>query len=357
MPQLLLYIFIAIISGTAPSQYPVNNITVTKDEGLFSHDSVLNIRLTGNIRSLLKDRGDDGQYHSLTISYADQNGETVTIPLRIKTRGNFRRQKSNCTYPPLLLNFVKKITKNTLFDGQDKMKLVMPCTNDEFIVREYLAYKLYNQVTEKSFRARLVRVSLFDDTKKKEEGNFYGMLLEEDDQMAKRNGMKIMDKKQIQPQAMEKESFLKMTVFEYMVGNCDWSIPYLHNTRIIAFDSMSIPYVVPYDFDHSGFVSAPYAYPPEVLNLSSTRERRYRGYCLSDFKEYTSTIEFYNRKKEEFYKIITDCPQANSRFVKSTISWLDEFYSTINHPKKLENDFSYPCKLQVDFIIKGLSDN
>ena len=355
MPNLLLYSIIIVFFTSFHPKAEVEN-HVYNENGLFSHDSVLNIRLTGNIRTLLRDRSDEGQYHAVSISYADEDGQTVSIPIRSKTRGNFRRQKSNCTYPPLLLNFVKKLTKNTLFEGQDKMKLVMPCTNDEFVVREYLAYKLYNLVTEKSYKARLVRVSLFDVQKNKEEGNFFGILLEEDDQMAERNGMKIIEKKMIQPQAIEKETFLKMTVFEYMIGNCDWSLPYLHNTRIMAFDSLSIPYVVPYDFDHSGFVSAPYAHPPEALNLSSTRERRYRGYCVEDLNEYKPIIDFYNRKKPEFYKTITDCPQASSRFVKSTISWLDDFYTTINNEKYLANDFLFPCRQQVDYIIKGLND-
>src|SRR5690606_35226948 len=149
---------------------------------------------------------DDEQYHPVSLSYSDQDGQVVSIPLKSKTRGNFRRQKANCNYPPLLLNFVKKLTKNTLFEGQDKMKLVMPCTNDDSVIREYLAYKLYNLVTEKSFRARLVRITLFDEEKNKDAGDFFGFLLEEDDQMAERNGMKIIEKKMLQPQVMEKEN-------------------------------------------------------------------------------------------------------------------------------------------------------
>ena len=355
MSNLLLYFIIAIVAHSQPSPATINSFNENQND-LFSHDSVLNIRLTGNIRSLLKDRGDDEQYHPVSLSYSDQDGQVVSIPLKSKTRGNFRRQKANCNYPPLLLNFVKKLTKNTLFEGQDKMKLVMPCTNDDLVIREYLAYKLYNLVTEKSFRARLVRITLFDEEKNKDAGDFFGFLLEEDDQMAERNGMKIIEKKMLQPQVMEKENFMKMAVFEYMIGNCDWSLPYLHNTRVIAFDSMSVPYVVPYDFDHSGFVSAPYAHPPEALNLRSTRERRYRGYCINNISEFKPIVDFYNRKKEEIYNTIRSCPQANARFVKSTIDWLDDFYATINNEKQLSNEFLFPCRQQVDFIIQGLSN-
>lgn len=116
MPNLLLYSIIIVFFTSFHPKAEVEN-HVYNENGLFSHDSVLNIRLTGNIRTLLRDRSDEGQYHAVSISYADEDGQTVSIPIRSKTRGNFRRQKSNCTYPPLLLNFVKKLTKNTLFEG------------------------------------------------------------------------------------------------------------------------------------------------------------------------------------------------------------------------------------------------
>lgn len=343
---LIIHLLFWINTGASPAP------TLNNPGKLFENDSLLDLHIKGNLKTLFNDRLDDMTYHPITISYID-NGQQVTIPLKTRTRGNFRRQKANCTYPPLLLNFAKETSANTIFEGQDKIKLVMPCGDDDFVVREYLVYKLYNEVTEKSFRARLVRLHFYDEGRDKELNNFYGILLESDDDMAKRNGMKIIDRDMLPPQIAEKESYLRMALFEYMIGNCDWSVPYRHNTRIIAFDSLSIPYIVPYDFDHSGFVSAPYAYPPEELKLSSVRERRFRGYCVEQLSALKPAIDFYNRKKNDFYNIITNSPYASSRFLKSIFKWMDEFYDTINNDKKAQKDLLYPCTSTNEFVIKG----
>lgn len=153
----------------------------------------------------------------------------------------------------------------------------------------------------------------------------------------------------------ETETFLKMAVFQYMIGNTDWSVPYLHNIRIIAFDSASIPSVVTYDFDHAGIVEAPYAFPPEQLGLTSTRERRFRGYCISDMKSFDEVIATFNRLKNDFYSVYTNCTLLDPKYVRATTNFLDRFYETINNPKKLKAEFTYPCKRGApNIIIKGL---
>lgn len=328
--------------------------TVTND--LFDSDEILQIKISGNIRSLFNDRGDAAPYKPLVLSYKGPDSNEVTINIRGKTRGNFRRKKENCTYPPILLNFTKKEAKPSLFDKQDKLKLVTPCANDNYVIREYLVYKLYNLITPKSYRARLARVT-FNDTEKKKETSFYSMLLEEDEQMAKRNGSKILNSKNINGESTETETFLKMAVFEYMIGNTDWSVPFLHNIRILAYDASSVPSVVPYDFDHSGIVDAPYALPPEQLELRSTQERRFRGYCITDWKTLDQVIATYNRLKGDIYKTYTSCTLLDAKYIKATTRFLDEFYETINDPKKLRTEFSHPCnKTATNYIIKGLEN-
>jgi hypothetical protein len=252
------------------------------------------------------------------------------------------------------LNFQKVTSSGSVFEDQDKLKLVTPCKDEEYVFREYLVYKLYNLITPKSYRARLVNVNFYDTVKKKET-TFYSFIIEEDQQMAKRNKTKIFEKKQIIGENTETETFLKMAVFQYMIGNTDWSVPFLHNIRIIAFDSLSIPSVVPYDFDHSGIVNAPYALPPEQLALSSTQERRFRGYCITDWKTMDEVVATFNRVKYDVYKVYTTNTFLNSKYVRSTTKFLDGFYVMINDPKKMRSEFSYPCKKGAPQItIKGL---
>ena len=307
------------------------------------------------MRDLLDDRGDDPGYHPFTISYLSKDSTEIATPVKIKTRGHFRKDKENCAWPPLLINFTKKdVPPSSLFDGQDKVKLVMPCRGDEYVVREWLIYKLYNLISPKSFRARLVTVTM-DDVKRKPV-SFYGILLEDEDQMAQRNNAIIVERKMMNPVQTESEAFLTMAVFQYMIGNTDWSVQFQQNIKLLAKDSLGTPTTVPYDFDHSGMVNAPYAKPAEELEMQSVLERRYRGYCVADMNTYNSVIGLFNKLKKDFYGVYANYPPLNARSVKTATKYLDDFYDTINDPKKLQKAFSYPCDKSGtgNIIIKGL---
>ena len=325
-------------------------------KGLFESQEVLYIKISGNVTGVTNDRGEKSQYHALSFSYFNQNNAGVSMPVKIKTRGHFRKVKSNCSWPPLLLNFAKKdIPQASPFEGQDKLKLVMPCRGDEYVVKEWLLYRLYNLVTQKSFRSRLVKVTM-DDVPKKKQSSFYGILLEDDGQLAKRNKTVVVQRKMLNPLNTEPNAFLTMAVFQYMIGNTDWSVQFQQNVCLLAKDSLGIPSTVPYDFDHAGLVNAPYAKPAEELEMSSVTERRYRGYCIADMKAYEPVIGLFNRLKKDFYAVYTECALLSEKQIKSATRYLDEFYSTINNPKALKQAFGYPCDKSGtgNVIIKGL---
>jgi hypothetical protein len=334
--------------------HPVS-FTAVQSPGLFDAEDVLEIKLSGKIRALFSDRTSNSPYRPMLLTYKEGDKD-VSIPLKIKTRGNFRKARENCMYPPLLLNFQKATNVNTVFQKQDKLKMVMPCRDDQYVVREYLVYKLYNLITPKSYKARLAKVVFYDSARKKEAGDFYTFLLEEDEQMAKRNGARILERKMMPGESTETETFLRMAVFQYMIGNTDWSVSYLHNIRILSFDDQPIPSVVPYDFDHAGIVNAPYALPPAQLELKSTQERRFRGYCITDMKTFDRVIATFNRLREDIYSVYTSCPLLESRYKLATTKFLDEFFITINDPKKVKIAFSYPCQKRTQIVIKGLDN-
>jgi hypothetical protein len=337
----------------------VINHVFSQVPGLFDSDQVMEFTLRGDLKTLFKDRGDDSKYYKATLHYTADQG-AVDIPIRIKTRGHFRKQSGNCQYPPLQLNFAKSSTpKNSVFSGQDKMKLVTNCQGDQYVINEYLVYKLYNLLTPKSFKARLVSVVFEDTVKNKISEPSYGILLEEEAQMAARNNSVSIEKIGIVPQATQKEVFLKMAVFEYMIGNTDWSVQYQQNIKLITDDSTKSPYTVPYDFDHAGIVGAPYAHPAPELQMSSTRQRRYRGYCVTDMNEFNSTFEVFNQLKADFYKLYDGSELLSTAYQKKTLKFLDQFYEIINDPKKAKQEFSYPCDPSGtgNVVIKGLRKN
>jgi hypothetical protein len=328
-------------------------------KNLFESDEVIQITLSGNIRDLLNDRGQTPQYHPVQLIYRNEDSAEITVDTEIKTRGHFRKLRENCVYPPLLVRFIKTGSySSSIFKEQDKMKLVMTCRDDEYVVREYLVYKLYNLVTPKSFRARLVKVKLADTKTNKTVAPMYGILLEEEKQMAKRNGLRAVNRK-LRPEQTESDAFLNMAVFEYLIGNTDWSIQFLQNIKLIATDTLATPTTVPYDFDHAGIVNTPYAKPAEELEMSSVRERRYRGYCITDMKRFDKTIELYNNLKKNIYGVYTNCPLLDPKYVKSTVKYLDDFYTTINNPAAVKKEFGYPCDKNGtgNVVIKGLKDD
>lgn len=327
-------------------------------KGLFETGEVFEITLSGNTRELLNDRGKISQFHPMLLSYKKQGSSDVLLETEIRTRGHFRKIKENCIYPPLLIHFSKtESLKSSIFKEQDKIKLVMPCQGDEYVIHEWLVYKLYNLVTPKSFRTQLVTVKLEDSKNKKTSSSFYGILLEEEQQMAKRNGV-VAVKKKMRPEQTEPDAFLTTAVFEYLIGNTDWSVQYLQNIKLLALDSNAVPATVPYDFDLAGIVDAPYAKPAEELNMSSVRERRYRGYCLQDMKKFDSVIALYNRLKTDIYSVYNDCPLLGAKYKKTVIKYLDEFYATINNARTVKKEFEYPCDKNGtgNVVIKGLRE-
>ena len=195
--------------------------------------------------------------------------------------------------------------------------------------------------------------------KNKSTDPYFGILLEDENQMAKRNMSYTVEIKKLMPQKTIKEDFLNMAVFQYMIGNTDWSVQYQQNIVLITDDSTHAPSTVPYDFDHAGIVRAPYANPAPELKLQSTQQRRYRGYCILELDQYNTVFDTFNQIKDEFYAIYIDNPLLSKNYIYQTIKFLDEFYETINDPKKTVQEFSYPCDPSgtANIVIKGLNED
>lgn len=327
------------------------------ETGLFDTDSILHIKLTGRLNELFTDRKDNMVYHPLLLQYSGKDSSLVSISIKAKARGNFRRLKENCKWPPIMLNFTQnEKSKTSIFRDQHKLKLVVPCQGDEYVVKEWLVYKLYNLITEKSFRARLVKVEFEDSLQQRKTENYYCILLEDEKQMADRNKAELIDKKMIHMEQTNIPAFTKMAVFEYMIGNTDWSVPYLQNIKLLSLKPNEFPYAVPYDFDHAGIVNAPYAGAAPELEISSILERVYRGYCNNDQLSFAETFDRFNQLKDSIYNVYRNCPLLSAKYVKFVTKFLDDFYKTINNKKAIESEFKKPCTTNIRIELKGLKD-
>ena len=327
-------------------------------QGLFDSEEVLNIRLEGDIETLLDDRGDDPSYHVLKL-YVENMGLEESLELRVRVRGNFRRLRENCDTPPLKFDFEDHVVPvQSLFAGHPELKLVVPCKGEEYVAREYLTYTLYNLFTDYSFRVRMVQFT-FDDTEKGESSDpQYGFLIEDKEVLAARKSASLVERMNLRPEIVEQEAFFRMSVFAYMIGNTDWSIQYLHNIELLFLNDERIYVAVPYDFDLVGLVSSPYARPSPALKLRSVRERVYRGYCLEDLSVLDATFEQFQELKPEIYRTINENALLEENYLEFATEYLDDFYDTLDNDRKRRREFSYPCNRfgTGNVVISGMRD-
>ncbi|MCG8581247.1 MAG: CotH kinase family protein, partial [Bacteroidales bacterium] len=159
----------------------------------FESDEIIELTVKADFTSIRADRDrTTNEYHPATVVLVD-DGDELQIPVKIKTRGNFRLKTENCDFPPLRFKFKTRNVINTAFEGQKKLKLVTHCrdtseTMQNTMLREYLVYKMYNTVSDKSLRVRLVKVK-YEDTVYGEELIKYAFFVESVDQMAERLGL------------------------------------------------------------------------------------------------------------------------------------------------------------------------
>ncbi|HAK76261.1 MAG TPA: hypothetical protein DCM71_04985 [Runella sp.] len=323
---------------------------------LFKNDDVIKLRIVTNIKALQKDRGASPSNHWAELYYARKKKGDLKIPIKLKVRGNFRKAAKNCIFPPLLLDLPQKKDKNSIFERQNRLKLVTHCQSEEYIFNEYLVYRMYNLITNYSFRARIAQVTYEDSAGLQKPVISYAFLLEDEDDMAKRNKAKDYTIKQIPMPRIDSLQMATVAVFEYMIGNTDWSVPYLHNIKLLAPKGGKYPIPVPYDFDHSGIVEAKYAQPAEQLELASVRERLYRGLTYPPAL-LQQVFARFKAAKPEIYALYQNNPHLKPGYVKRTLRYLDDFYSIIDNPKDVKRLLIYgggkPQAAGV--VIKGLN--
>lgn len=338
---------------------PALDTISTSYSELFDSGEILQLVLSGDMRRPLNDKSQNPKFYPLTLSYLANGDSEKSLSIEVKARGNFRRLLGNCIYAPLMLKFENnEVTQSSIFSGQKELKLVMPCKGDDYVIREWLVYKLYNLLTPLSFKVRLVNIKLEQEGKTRNPESFYGYLLEDEKQLATRNGLAPL-KRNLNPRQTQTEAFQILAVFEYLIGNTDWSVQYRQNIKLLNEGGAQLPFAVPYDFDHSGIVDAPYALPAEGLKMSSVRERRYRGYCVEDLDDFIPTLNHFKALKQEIYGLYNDMPLLEEKYLEQTRLYLDDFYAILNDESAWRKDFGYPCdpKGTGNVVIKGLKGN
>jgi hypothetical protein len=208
-----------------------------------------------------------------------------------------------------------------------------------------MIYKMLNILTDYSYRVRLIRVTFIDISGKYDTDTQFAFIIENKKQMAERLNTIALDVKNIRDQYIEKTTLVNFYLFQYLIGNTDWSIPGAHNMLLIKSKDpvLTEPYVVPFDFDLAGIVDANYAKPNTEADISSVRERYYMGICLPD-DQVKSGLQVYVERKDEIYTLYQNSDLLDNRNKQKTIQYLDEFYEIIEDENRLSSRILESCK-------------
>ncbi len=305
---------------------------------LFASDAPIHVTLQGPMSSLASNRSETPRPATMTV-------DGMTYPIALTPRGIFR--KANCEFPPLRVELTRPAPPGSLFEHQHKLKLTAFCKKSEAfqqkILLEYAAYRLYNMMSPLSFRARLANIDYLD-----ENGRPYisrvGFFIEDVSDVAKRNGLKVAKMGPLVPlQQIDPVSGARLAVFEDMISNYDWSMragaagqDCCHNVRMLTDGAPgSLITVVPYDFDFSGLVDAPYADVPEGIPLSSVRQRMYRGYC-AHMGQATAMAAQLSPRRAEFTGLFAVIPGLDARDQAKAASYIDAFFNDLSSGRALK---------------------
>lgn len=335
MKKQLVYLAILISCFLTPlsAQDSFSNSS-TPSKSIFKvlqHSDVTNIIIETNLDSLINVRRREN-YQPATFSYENKEGEQTICKIKIKPRGKFRRKI--CDFPTVKLNFSKKALKAEGMAKFDDYKLVTHCLKDkkeseENILREYLIYKMYNVLSENSFRVQYLNITYIDSQNKYPKIKRTGFLIEDTGELAKRIDAKIYGEIRLPIDSFNLEQYNFVALFQYMVGNVDWNVtPFAKNTKIMKSTTQDKYEVIPYDFDFSGLVETSYTRLAEHIGQKNARQRIFLGH-LNPPNSLKSNITLFQSKKEELLECIDNFDLLAKPSRKNIKKYIESFYKDI----------------------------
>ncbi|HTI06513.1 MAG TPA: hypothetical protein VL549_14500 [Gemmatimonadales bacterium] len=321
-----------LISTSASAQSP---------SSLFVDHEPITLELRGDIHDLLRDRGTQRKQHAARLRYA-VSADTGSIDVKLRTRGIFRLR--TCAFPPIRVDFPSHDVAGTPFAGQNRLKLATHCQGsgqfERNLLKEYALYRVFNALTDTSYRVRLARVT-YVDSARADTVVRYGFLIESEGELARRVGAEVVEQGQVADYITEPSYMTLVAVFEYLIGNTDWSVWGRHNIAVLRGSAEPHSLIgVPYDYDFSGAVGAPYATPPPQVPIHSVRERYYRGYCQPDSVR-DRALERFRLAKDSIYAAVRAVPGLPERDAKSVLDYFDGFFS---NPGAVRRDLVQTCR-------------
>jgi hypothetical protein len=337
------YLLILIISlflsrsGISYAQTVIPD-TSKKSFRLFEDNKILEITLSFDLTTYFKTKPKD-TYLKANLTIHLSKTDSMSRDIELKTRGIWRNQ--NCTFAPIELNIKKAGFGYADLDKISKIKLAPQCNfnkiNEDYVLREYLAYKLFNVLTDTSFRVRLVAINYVDTQKKRKPIKQYAFFIEPLEMLCARTNclpikLRTLNQKSIIPRIMD-----RLSIFNYMIGNYDWSVPGQHNVAVIkslSYEPSGLGIAIPHDFDWTGLVNPTYAIPTEEIGTENVRERLFVGICRSK-EVFKNELEMFREKRNDFFKVINDFSYVTNQTKKDINVYLDGFFNQLTGNKEI----------------------
>lgn len=330
----------------AQEEDSLNVHTISTDIDIFEDPRPMEITLTLDLKKYQREKF-EGEYMPVHFLYEFNDSIRIEKDMRIKARGQFRRE--HCTFAPFWLNIRKADVVNEHLQDVKRMKVVTHCNGgraySEYVLKEYLAYKIYNLLSPISFRTRLIHMTYIDTGRKNKITENWAFMIEPEGMLAERFEALVIKNDELSMRYMRPEQMDLAALFMYMIGNADYSIAGRHNMKILGLDDFgSLGFTpVPYDFDYSGLVNASYAVPGENLGISSVRQRYYLGLCRED-QEYQTAIDYIQSQREEILELVENFPYLGSTHKKDMIKYLEGYFDSASRPGFIRSYLRSTCR-------------
>ena len=219
------------------------------------------------------------------------------------------------------------------------------------MIKELLAYKIYEIISPYHFETKIISINLNEERGNKTlNHDLIGFLIQDNKKLAAVNGGEIV-KRRIHPNAQDPISATRNDLFQYMIGNTDYSLAYQHNEKLFYINKKFVP--VPYDFDMAGIVNASYAVVSEIKNkalpISKVTVRLYRGFDR-DEKVIQEVRQEYIDKETEIYRIVDQYEHyfKDPKEFKEAKNYLMGFFKVIKDDDKFQSRILNKTRTKLD---------
>lgn len=320
--------------------------TLNTSVDLFEGDDPLVMTLTFDLKKYQREKYKEEYIPADLLLHVNDTFE-VAKKVRIKSRGQFRQ--SHCSFAPFWLNIRKADVANEYLQEVVRMKIVTHCNGSSsygnYVLTEYLAYRMYNILSPLSFRVRLIKMKYVDTGRKNRVTEGWSFMIEPESMLADRSGGMVTKNDQLGMIHARQDEMLLVSLFQYMIGNADYSVAGRHNIKLLGMPGFgSEGYTpVPYDFDYSGMVNAYYAEPGENLGISSVTQRYYLGPCAED-EPWLGTMQYMEEHREEIMDLLHSFPYLDKKEKNRVIAYIENYYISAAGPRFVKDKLENTCR-------------